>query len=356
MKYLLTFLISISALFATAQVQTLYQQATVSSMLSYTGSANRILVTENLTEYVLCPSCTVDGTSVLSGAGGKKWRAIFTDIVLDDALISSAATVPPTAGAARRKIDSLLGVIAALTSVVNTKGVGDVTLNGTQTLQNKTFVAPALGTPASAVLTNATGLPIGGLTGLGTGIPAWLATPSSANLATAITNETGTGALVFGTSPDFTTGASIGGVAIPTISSTNTITNKTFDGTNTFPAASSSTTGTLTANQFNRLYTRQPLANPTGTITFNVNLGAQAGITFTASGARTLAFSNIISGDLVKLAFDNTSGGIVTLTLPSNSFVAGTGSAASVDIPTGKSVLSLVDYNGTNYYFSLQSY
>jgi hypothetical protein len=60
----------------------------------------------------------------------------------------------------------------------------------------------------------------------GSGVGTFLATPSSANLATAVTGETGSGALVFGTSPDFTTGATIGSVAIPTISSTNTLTNK----------------------------------------------------------------------------------------------------------------------------------
>jgi len=43
---------------------------------------------------------------------------------------------------------------------------GDVTLNGVQTLTNKTLVAPALGTPASGVLTNCTGLPLStGITG-----------------------------------------------------------------------------------------------------------------------------------------------------------------------------------------------
>jgi hypothetical protein len=38
-------------------------------------------------------------------------------------------------------------------------------------------------------------------------VETWLATPSSANLASAVTGETGTGALVFGTSPGFTTAA-----------------------------------------------------------------------------------------------------------------------------------------------------
>jgi len=41
---------------------------------------------------------------------------------------------------------------------------------------------------------------------LGTGVATFLATPSSANLASAVTDETGSGALVFGTSPSITTG------------------------------------------------------------------------------------------------------------------------------------------------------
>ena len=57
------------------------------------------------------------------------------------------------------------------------------------------------GTPTSITLTNGTNLPCSGISSLATGICTWLATPNSANLASAVTDETGSGSLVFGTGP-----------------------------------------------------------------------------------------------------------------------------------------------------------
>ena len=79
-------------------------------------------------------------------------------------------------------------------------GTGNVVMSTSPTL-----VTPILGTPTSVTLTNATGLPVStGISGLGTGIATFLATPSSANLAAALTDETGTGANVFAGSPTLT--------------------------------------------------------------------------------------------------------------------------------------------------------
>jgi hypothetical protein len=63
-------------------------------------------------------------------------------------------------------------------------------------------------TAVAASLSASTGLPIStGVSGLGTGVATFLATPSSANLAAALTDETGSGAAVFANSPTLVTPA-----------------------------------------------------------------------------------------------------------------------------------------------------
>jgi hypothetical protein len=98
---------------------------------------------------------------------------------------------------------NVVSVVNGGTGTTTATGTGSVVLNTSPSL-----ITPALGTPSSATLTNASGLPIAsGVSGLGTGIASFLATPTSSNLASAISDETGSGALVFGTSPTLTTPA-----------------------------------------------------------------------------------------------------------------------------------------------------
>lgn len=151
-----------------------------------------------------------DTALVMNGAGTAfTWAKLANANISGTAAIAYAklnlassivnADVSGSAAIAYAKL-ALTGSIVA-GDLASTTGSGAVVLASSPTL-----VTPALGTPSSATLTNATGLPVStGISGLGTGVATFLATPSSANLAAALTDETGTGANVFATSPTLVT-------------------------------------------------------------------------------------------------------------------------------------------------------
>ena len=109
---------------------------------------------------------------------------------------------------------NVLEITGGVPAWVATSGTGSVAR-----VTSPTFVTPALGTPASGVMTNVSGtassLTAGtvttnaNLTGhvTSSGNAAVLGSFSSAQLATALTNETGSGAAVFGISPTLVTPA-----------------------------------------------------------------------------------------------------------------------------------------------------
>ena len=196
-----------------------------------------------------------------------------------------------------------------LVSVTNT-GTGNNVLATSPTL-----VTPILGTPTSGTLTNCTGLPIGSVTGLGTNVSTFLATPSSANLAAAVTDETGSGALVFATSPTLVTptlgvatATSINGVAIDTATSA------------TLDLANSSTLATSGANSITLTSTGATNVTlpTTGTLATLAGTETLSGKTLTEPKFADLGFIADANGNEM-IIFDTVTTAVNEVTLSNNS-------------------------------------
>lgn len=149
---------------------------------------------------------TLNGLSIISALGAELEleAGINFAVVGGSTTLASAAGASVTLPATGTLYGTASGTITSSqlrTSMTDETGSGSLVFATSPTL-----VTPALGTPSSGTLTSCTGLPVStGISGLGSGVATFLATPSSANLASAVTGETGSGALVFGTSPQLTT-------------------------------------------------------------------------------------------------------------------------------------------------------
>ena len=207
------------------------------------------------------------------------------------------SSLPVAAGQASGDV---LPIVQAATSTTKQLSVSNL-------FTNSALTTPTLGVPQSGTLTNCTGLPVAtGISGLGANVAAFLATPSSANLATAVTGETGSGALVFATSPTLVT---------PTLTTP----------TMTAPVLGTVTSGNISACTSTSMVLVTPVLGAASATSLVSGLIANTAVATTIASAATVAPTapvTIISGTAA----------IVTITAPAP--ISATGGTITF-IPTG---------------------
>lgn len=184
--------------------------------------------------------------------------------------LTSSVTYLAQGGALNRKLafNTSMFDIASNALIVKDAGLGYAKLqngSGNNLLRANTGAAPSELTTATGILT-------------------WLTTPSSANLAAAVTDETGSGSLVFGTNPSIAGGAFSG-----TFSGTPTFSgNLTFSGVPKLTGLSAGTqVSCLGLDSGNSIVLNAAACGSGGAGSISVSGGGN-----TTTGVTTLAFGN----------------------------------------------------------------
>lgn len=226
------------------------------------------------------PNIPTPGSALSSAPIRANFAATYNDINAIQARFPASAAD----GGFGSDISAQSGVplfASGVPTFTGTTGTGNFARATSPTFSGTTVIGSGsvLNTPASLTLTNATGLPIGGLSGLGANVASWLATPSSANLAAAVTDETGTGSLVFNNVPVFI--APVLGAATGNSLALNTcvLGSHAFCATGTADISGAVTVGSLTAST--------PIAPASG----GTNNGFFA-VTGPTSSTKTFTFPN----------------------------------------------------------------
>lgn len=186
---------------------------------------------------------------------------------------------------------ALTGSAGTVTSVTAGTGLSGGTITGSGTISLSTPVSVANGGT--------------GITAFGSGVATWLGTPSSANLAAAVTDETGSGALVFGTSPTITGGTFADAVirqplVTPSFSA-NAYTLALTDQGDILLASNGATAGTI------NIPTNASVAFPTGTQITIIQTGSGQITIQAASSGTTTVNSTGATATAPKLRVQNSS-------------------------------------------------